>query len=199
MDENLHRRSIRLQGRDYSFPDRYFVTICTAGRKNILGRVLEGTMEENKLGQIARACWMEIPRHFANAELDAFVVMPNHVHGLICLKRALNIRGHDVSCPYKPSPVAAMKTAETKEVRGVSGEAFQKPARNSLPTIVRTYKAAVSRNARRVFHRSEWEIWQRNYYERVIRDDEEYKAAYRYVLENPLRWESDKENLEIPK
>src|SRR5882672_12162942 len=88
MYEDLRsRRSIRLKGRDYSWPGTYFVTICTEERKCILGRIEDGVMRENVLGRLARTLWMEIPRQFASVELDAFVVMPSHVHGLIHLHR----------------------------------------------------------------------------------------------------------------
>ena len=90
---NLHRRSIRLPGRDYAFSDRYFVTICAAGRKCILGRIDKGAMKENELGLLVRACWMQIPHHFANVEPDAFLVMPNHIHGLILLHKMPEMPG----------------------------------------------------------------------------------------------------------
>jgi hypothetical protein len=110
---DLHRRSIRLSGRDYAFPGRYFVTICAAGRKWFLGRIDKGAMKENELGLLVRACWTQIPYHFANVELDAFLVMPNHIHGLILLHKRPEMPGkgnapiqggHDVSCPYKFTP-----------------------------------------------------------------------------------------------
>jgi REP-associated tyrosine transposase len=160
-----------------------------------LGRTHEGTMKENRLGRIVRACWMEIPHHFTNVELDAFVVMPNHVHGLIHLKRMLEIprernttteKGHDVSCPCK-SP---------SEQNNRRKEAFGKPVVASLATIVRTFKAAVTREARRMLGRPQMEVWQRNYFERVVRDDHEYADTHRYIRENPLRWETDVENPE---
>ncbi len=193
--DDLHRRSIRLRGRDYTFPDRYFVTICATYRKCILGRIHDGTMRESQLGSLVRACWMEIPHHFANVELDAFVVMPNHVHGLILLHKRPEVvgktnapieRGHDISCPYKsPSDKNRVRT-----------EAFGKPVASSLATVVRTFKAAVTREARRRFGKPQMEVWQRDYFERVVRDDHEYADACRYICENPLRWETDTENPE---
>jgi REP element-mobilizing transposase RayT len=136
---------------------------------------------------------MEIPLHFANVELDVFAVMPNHVHGLILLQRERGLsgktntpieRGHDVSCPCK-SP------SEQNEERR---EAFGKPVTASLATIIRTFKAAVTREARRMFGKPQMEVWQRNYFERVVRDDREYADTCRYIHENPLRWEIDSEN-----
>ena len=98
--KNFHRRSIRFKGRDYTAPGIYFVTICSADGSNIFGRVNDGTVVENRLGQLVRARWLEIPRHFANVELDAFVVMPNHVHGLITAPFIKKIFNHlDLTLP----------------------------------------------------------------------------------------------------
>jgi REP element-mobilizing transposase RayT len=168
----LHMKSIRLKGRDYTFPGAYFVTICFADRKNVFGQVNAGKAEENQLGQLVRARWLEIPQHFAKVELDVFVVMPNHMHALIHL--------------------GGTRAGADQDRR----EEFGKPVAASLPTIVRTFKAAVTRDARLVFENSILEIWQKNYYERVVRDDKEYADTYRYICENPLRWEMDEENLE---
>ena len=88
--EKHHRRSIRLKGYNYSQPGAYFVTICTHGRECLFGEVVDGRMRLNALGKIARQCWLEIPRHFPHAALDAFVVMPNHVHGIIWIVESQN-------------------------------------------------------------------------------------------------------------
>jgi putative transposase len=164
------RRSIRLEGFDYSQPGAYFLTICAAEQKCIFGKVEDGLMHENALGKIAHGCWLQIPDHFANAEIDAFVVMPNHFHAIIKLKRVIG----------RPS---ALKT-----------ESFGVPLPLSIPTIVRTFKAGVTRDARRILGDSVTQIWQRNYFERVIRNGKEYDETYRYIAENPLRWSVDEEN-----
>jgi putative transposase len=166
-----HRRSIRLPGRDYSWPDTYFVTICTTKRKPILGRFENGAMRENVLGRLVRAHWMAIPREFASVELDAFTVMPNHVHGLIRLHRRVTADEPQ----YKPAQ-------------------FAKPHTASISWIVRAFKARVTREARQVLRRSEMTVWQRNYFERVVRSGQEYKEVYRYILENPKNWDQDEEN-----
>ena len=169
--EHVNRaRSIRLQGFDYAQAGAYFVTICSTEKKCIFGQVREGAMLENDLGRIVRSCWVEIPRHFANVEADAFVVMPNHFHGIVKL----------VKEPRSPGSSRV--------------EAFSKPVASSVPTIVRTFKAAVTREARRACGESRAAIWQKNYFERVIRNDKEYSDTYGYILENPMRWGLDREN-----
>ena len=83
--EKHHRRSIRLKGYDYSQPGWYFVTVVTYDRQNLFGHIENGKMILNDGGKIARKCWLEIPHHYPNVNLDEFVVMPNHVHGIIVI------------------------------------------------------------------------------------------------------------------
>jgi putative transposase len=166
-----HRRSIRLIGRDYSWPGTYFVTICTAERKRILGRIEDGAMQENVLGQLVRTHWLSVPREFASVDLDAFVVMPNHLHGLIHLRR--RVAAHEEQ--YKPAQ-------------------FAKPHTTSIGWIVRAFKARVTREARQVLRRPKLTVWQRNYFERAVRSGQEYKEVYCYICENPKNWSQDEEN-----
>ncbi len=77
-----HRRSIRLRGYDYTCPGAYFITVVTWGRECLFGEILDGEMQMNELGAVAQSCWQEIPAHFPNVQLDAYVVMPNHIHGI---------------------------------------------------------------------------------------------------------------------
>ena len=178
MIEAKHRRrSIRLPESDYSEPGGYFVTICAAGRKNPFGKAESGRVWLNTLGEIVRECWLAIPEHFSNANLKEFIVMPNHMHGIVVL---------GVGARYiVPSDGAARKT-----------ESFQKPTRATIPTIVRTFKAAVTRMAGGRLGKRGGQIWQRNYFEHVLRDGQEYAHAGRYILENPQKWEWDKQNLQ---
>jgi putative transposase len=171
-----HRRSIRIQGADYREAGTYFVTICAAEHREIFGSMEHGRVVLSKLGDIVQGCLLEVPLHFANAGIKEFVVMPNHVHAII----GLNV-GARYIVPF--------------DQRTSAPERFQKPVSGSIPTIIRTYKAAVSRQAKKELGRSGHEIWQRNYYERVIRNGKEFADASRYVMENPLHWEWDKENL----
>jgi putative transposase len=175
MGNEKHRRSIRLPGADYSEPGGYFLTICAAGRKNIFGEIADGNVELSPLGTILRECWVAIPEHFAQAEIKEFVVMPNHLHGIVVLR---------VGARYiVPLDRTARQT-----------ESFQSPTKATMPTIVRAFKAAVTRKAGERLRMTGKDIWQRNYFERVLRNGKEYADASRYILENPLKWEWDKEN-----
>jgi len=181
MEKNeFHRRSIRIPGGDYSRPGCYFVTICAAFRRNILGAVEDRKVVLSPLGEIVRSCWMRIPEHFPNATINEYVIMPNHLHGII----ALGV-GARYIVPSDPEARAR--------------ERFQKPTRGSIPTIVRTFKAAVTRNARNELKFGNQMIWQSNYYERVLRDGREVAIAVRYIAENPARWTWDEENAEREK
>ena len=173
--KELHRRSIRLQGADYREAGGYFVTICTSQRQEIFGAIENGEVLLSGLGMIVRACLVRIPNHFAHASIREYVVMPNHVQVII----ALGVGARYIVPSYEGAR---------------SPERFQKPVKGSIPTIVRTFKAAVVRQAGKELGMPGPEIWQRNYFERVLRDGQEYADASRYVVENPLRWEWDAEN-----
>jgi putative transposase len=174
-EERFHRRSIRLRGADYSEPGAYFITVCAVGRRCIFGNIEDGRVVLSALGEIVRACWVAIPEHFANASVQEFVVMPNHMHGII---------GLTVGARY----------IVPLDQRARTPERFQKPVKGSVPTIVRTFKAAVARRARKELGISSEDVWQRNYFERVLRDGKEFADASRYIHENPGRWEWDMEN-----
>ena len=163
----FHRRSIRLKEYDYSQLGAYFVTITAFQRECLFGKIASGEMHLNAFGKIAEECWCVIPKHFLNVELGAYMVMPNHVHGIIII--------HDDKC-------------RGTIYRAPTTEKFQKPVIGSIPTIIRTFKAAVTRNI------GQKNIWQRNYYEHVIWDEKEWDKIHRYIESNPINWESDNEN-----
>ncbi len=126
MSLGYHRRSNRLQGYDYSLPGVYFVTIVTFERGLYFGEIIQGEMHSQDMGQIAKDCWLAIPEHFPNVEVYPFVVMPNHVHGVITISDDPG-RGTIYRAPTEDC------------------ENFGHPVVGSLPTIVRTFKAAASR------------------------------------------------------
>jgi REP element-mobilizing transposase RayT len=171
-EDRRHRRSIRLAGRDYSWPGTYFITICAADRKLVLGRIEAGAMRENVLGRLERPQWLQIPHEFPNVELDAFVVMPNHIHGIIHLHRRVIADEPQ----YKPAE-------------------FAKPQIRSIGWIVRAFKARVTREARQLLRRPTFKLWQKNYFERVVRDAKEYEDIYRHVCDNPKNWDQNEANL----
>ena len=165
-----HRHSIRLKGYDYSQAGAYFVTIVTWQREVLFGEILKGEMKLNQRGQIARECWESIPEHFQNVELGAYVIMPNHIHGIIIIND-VHVGARHAS-PLREHP------------RGV--------APGSLGAIVGSFKSAVTKHIGREL--KETGIWQRNYHEHIIRNETELKNKTDYIEANPLLWDEDDEN-----
>lgn len=161
-----HRRSIRLQGYDYSQPGAYFVTIVTHERLC--------WFEKRPLRDIAESEWQGLTQRFPTIDLDEFVVMPNHVHFIVWL------------CPPDSPAGARFNRAPT-----VSESFTVNPQRPTLGWVVRTFKAVITRRVRQI---EAGFAWQRNYYERVIRNDRELNAVRRYIRDNPLCWPEDSEN-----
>jgi putative transposase len=165
-DPDQHLRSgLRLQGYDYSGAGAYFVTICTHNRVCAFGAVDDAAMQLNETGRIVASCWNEIPQHFSTIILDEWVIMPNHIHGIVII------------------------TDES------SAEATRaSPIRPALGVVVGPFKSAATKRV------NEWRrargspLWQRNYYEHVIRDEADLTRIRQYIADNPIRWADDPEN-----
>ena len=168
-----HRRSIRLRDFDYSQNDGYFVTICTHERRCLLGEVVRGEMRRNGLGWIIQEEWGRTGELRPNVYLDAFEVMPNHVHGILLL-----LCDDEGAARCAPTP-------EIPPARRFGGL----PA-GSLSAVVRAFKAATTRRFR-LSSGSEDPLWQQGYYERVIRDERELEKLRDYIIGNPGKWEED--------
>ncbi len=180
------RRSIRLKGYDYNQAGAYFVTIVTQDRAHLFGEVVGGDIRLNAYGQIVRRCWQEIPMHFPNASVDDFIVMPNHVHGIIVIMENDIIVGATHASP-QPSPQPGPQTsAHPPRPHG--------PQRRSVASIVGSFKSAASRRINDLRGTPGQSVWQRNYYEHIIRDDESLNRIRQYILDNPARWALDQEN-----
>jgi REP element-mobilizing transposase RayT len=165
-----HRKSIRLPGYDYSQAGAYFITICTYNRLSLFGEIINGEMFLNAAGMTAQQCWNAIPEHFPVVELGEFVVMPNHVHGIIHItqnvgaKNFLPLRANN----YSPQ-------------HGTS---------KTIGSMVRGFKIGVTKWFR---HNTDIQtVWQRNYHEHIIRNEESYLKIADYIQANPLRWQEDR-------
>ncbi len=176
-NRNKHRRrSIRLQGFDYSQAGAYFVTICTQERVCLFGDVLDGHVRLNDAGRIVEQCWLAMPIHFPDAVLDAFVVMPNHVHGIvIIIDRTVGAKNFS-PLPRKDAKVRTPNRSPSK----------------TIGSIVRGFKIGVTKWFRE--SRVTEKVWQRNYYEHIIRDEEALSRIRQYVNNNPMQWAYDREN-----
>ncbi|MDX9721239.1 MAG: transposase [Myxococcota bacterium] len=205
-----NRRSFRLRGYDYSQAGAYFVTVCTKDRECLFGEVVDGGMRLNEAGTIVSNVWNELPSHFPCVQLDQVVVMPNHVHGIVVLTDDERGVGAQFIAP-------AMGTGTT------SAGAPKKGAINRAPTlgaVVRGFKARVTAAINDLRSLSgtaaipsegredtspsfafDWigqtprvPVWQRNYYEHIIRDDDDLSRIRQYIIDNPAQWAFDKEN-----
>jgi putative transposase len=181
-----HRRSIRLKRYDYSRAGTCFLTVCTHQRECLFGDIAAGKMRLNAAGKIAVQYWNEIPTHFPHVQLDGFVVMPNHVHGILVIMGAGNAnRAKDPILNWAP----LKPRATTPEPNGI-----ERPHGTSktLGSVVRGFKIGVTKWIRK--HTTVFEVWQRNYWEHIIRDEYEMNRIREYVATNPAKWETDRLN-----
>ncbi|MDT8381936.1 MAG: transposase [Brevefilum sp.] len=164
-----HRKNVRLKDYDYASPGYYFVSIVSYERKNIFGEIIDGEMNLNQAGKTVEQTWQDIPKHFPNTSCEIFVVMPNHIHGIINIiddeiVRAQSIRGNGV----KPK---------------------------SIGSIIGSFKSAVTKQLHQTKTINQERIWQRNYYEHIIRDEDDYQQITDYIAANPINWGHDLKNL----
>jgi putative transposase len=183
-----HRRSIRLQDYDYTQAGAYFVTIVTQNRACLFGDILAGRSQLNDAGEMVQVAWEELSKNYPGVETDHFVVMPNHIHGVIVL-----VETGSCACPEsggQPQGVAPTKLrfANAGVTRSLS-----------LPDVLHRFKTLTTQRYARGVKEDGWvrfnrRLWQRNYFEHVIRDENALNRIRQYILDNPMRWEFDREN-----
>lgn len=201
-----HRRSIRLQGYDYSRAGAYFITICTQNRECLFGNI----MVMNPAGTMIQTVWDEIPFHYTGTEIDEFVVMPNHIHGIVVIDAVgatpcgcpiLTPRG----CPDPGTTGASGQKNGQAQGPGIMGQPRGvAPTENtgalSLGDIVHRFKTMTTKRYADGVKQMGWQsfagkLWQRNYWEHIIRNEMELNRIREYIHENPAQWESDRLNL----
>jgi REP element-mobilizing transposase RayT len=222
-----HRRSIRLKRYDYTQRGAYFVTICTHQRNCLFGEIVDGEIKLNTNGEIARGSWLSIPRHFKNVELDEFVIMPNHLHGIIIIESSEvageALANQDLSQSFSEvagealanqdfsqlfSEVAgeALANQDFSKQQNLSGQCFAPTVHTgetvkingtkpqSLAAITQNYKSVSTRQINRMNKAKGNVIWQRNYYEHIIRNEEALNNIREYIVNNSINWVKDQEN-----
>jgi putative transposase len=166
------RKSVRLKDYNYSEAGAYFVTLCTSGRQCIFGSIVEGMRQLSPLGSSVQDCWNDLHQHFPDIDFEIFVVMPNHFHGIVVVTKDLVGAIHEL-------PLHENKLARRRML---------------LPKIIGRFKMTSAKRINEVRGTPSVPVWQRNYYEHVIRDEKSFGRIHEYIQTNPLRWEMDREN-----
>ncbi|MGB3491425.1 MAG: transposase [Elainellaceae cyanobacterium] len=169
-----HRRSIRLNGYDYSSPGAYFITICTYHRQCLFGDIIDGEMRLNNTGQLVASEWMKTTQIRPDFDLDEWIVMPNHIHGIVVISSNPNVGAH--SCAPLRAPLN-------------TGIAYRKP--RSLSSFVAGFKSATTKQINLKRDALGQPVWQRNYYDHIIRSEASLQHIRQYIEANPSSWQDD--------
>lgn len=165
------RRSIRLPNVDYAAPGDYFLTIVTHQRAHLFGEILDDKLRPSPAGQIVERAWHALPDFFDNLKLDAFVVMPDHLHGIVWITDDAGLQ--TLGCNFKaPAPLEDWHATES----------------GSLGAIVQNFKSITTRKINQRRKTPQCKVWLRNYWERIVRDEAALRAIRRYIEMNPAKW-----------
>jgi REP element-mobilizing transposase RayT len=227
MNITHQRRSLRLKEYDYSSGGAYFITICTKDRKCLFGEIKDNQMVLNEFGEIAKHFWLEMPHHFPNVELDEFVLMPNHIHGIIIIhdqdaRMSNNPAGKNENSPKTNDGKNIETNNNSNEIndKKIVGAIHELPLQmsmnelspqspnNELPThdnkiqrrkmivpkIVGFFKMNTAKKINQILNTMGQPVWQRNYYEHIIRNEKSLHQIRQYITNNPSQWNLDTEN-----
>ena len=198
--------SLRLQNWNYGWKGSYFITICTKNRTNYFGEVIDGKMKLSNIGVIADVFWFEIQNHSKFLTLGEFVVMPNHVHGILILKDKIYSTSEgegidkknlteilptspEFSPPSKKHPCSENEfDPASKPIKTIGQYRFQNQGKNTISSIVGSYKSAVTKHCNRIGLEFSW---QPNFYDHIIRDEGSFQTISNYIVNNPANWDKD--------
>jgi len=224
-----HRKSIRIKGYDYSGPGCYYITICAKNRERIFGEIIRECMELNEGGKVVLSCWKDIPLHYPKVKLHQFIIMSNHIHGILEITNTLvgsenlHYEGPSDMIPHAPVPVVGVQDFEPLQEDHPHGESdeliqniesmfnnhqnkrksnrpksgklineYQHIIPGSIGSIVRGFEIGVTKWFRK--NTEIHAVWQRNFYETIIRSPKAYKNITKYIIDNPKNWEKDEFN-----
>lgn len=178
----FQRKTTRLQGYDYSQPGAYFVTLLTYRRQCLFGALINGVVQLTPLGELASTCWKALPSRFQLVQLDEFVIMPDHIHGILILTEddsidRIRTRQQETVGPSRTEITASLPVA---------------PPKGSLGSVIAAYKSTVARLYNGMMKSAKTKIWHRNYHDRIIRNEAELYRIQVYIRENPANWLTDK-------
>jgi REP element-mobilizing transposase RayT len=181
--EYHHRRSIRLQGYDYSQTGIYFVTICTYQRQCIFGEIRDGKIILNQIAKIVAQEWVKSAEIRQEIELDEWIIMPNHLHGIVVIdKKDDNYFKNDNNYNNKGASLAPLQRDE-----------FGKRKPKSLSSFIGGFKSSVTKKMKSICEHPNPVIWQRNYHETIVRDESQLNQIRQYIIKNPQKWDEDPE------
>ncbi len=188
-DANLHcRQPLRFRGYDYSLPGFYFVTVCTQNKACLFGDIVEGGVHLTEAGHVAVETWRQLPHRFSAVALDEYVVMPNHVHGII------QIVPPELDWAQRVAPLWSSPAPGAGILRRTAKQAAPLQPVEALSDVMRAFKSTSAILINRLLKRPQRQVWQRNYYEHVIRNENELTKIREDINQNPLRWDLDREN-----
>ena len=187
-----HRRSIRLKGHDYRQPGAYFITIRTHDRACLFGDIVDGVMQLSDLGRIVWQEWLNtaVVRPYVRVAEEEFVAMPNHVHGIIWIIADAGARQRRAPTGEYP-PLLQDPNDHRARQPDPTIERFGQPVAGSIPTIIRAFKSITTNRINQLRGTPNTPLWQRNYYEHIIRDVESLNHIRQYILDNPAHWAID--------
>ena len=180
--------SARLQRWDYGLNGAYFITICTQSHQCFLGEIVEQQFSASELGVLAEKFWLEIPQYFPFVELGSFVVMPNHIHGILIVDKNADIPDINVETQFIAPPAAQSPPYQEKISGGFSKQKNPMLTEN-ISRIIRWYKGRCTFEMRKIdtdFY------WQTRFYDHIIRNAQSFEQIQTYIENNPLNWENDK-------
>ena len=189
--EIYHRKSIRLKNYDYSLEGLYFITICCQNREHLFGEIVKGKMILNNAGFMIQRIYEELPKYFEKIEIGEYVIMPNHFHCVIeIVDLVLNVGAESISAQIKNKNDIYNQNTLLNRVDIESTP-------TTIPNIIQTFKRYTTIEYIKMVKNNQLpnfdkRIWQKNYYEHIIRNEEEYTKISKYIENNPTKWDEDK-------
>lgn len=181
--------STRCKCWNYANSGYYFVTICTKDKRNYFGKIRDNKIELNGLGKIAEKFWKEIPEHFNFITLDQFVIMPNHIHGILVFNKTYDVN-RKLEETYETRQCLVSTTTNAISATDENGRIFHNQGKKTLSSVIGSYKSICSKTIRK--YKPDF-VWQDSFYDRIIRNEKELEKIREYIINNPVNWRKDEE------
>jgi putative transposase len=191
---NQYRHSLRLINYDYCLPGAYFVTVVSWQRVCLFGKCIDGEIRLNSTGNVVRSEWSRLASHFPNIRLDAFIIMPNHVHGIIIIESPTTV---GATRPWDDETKDTLEPVDNESKNSDDGSPLPKIARpngpipGSLGAMIGQFKSRATRRIWALPGSDRRPIWQRNYYDHIIRSEKSLEKIQEYIINNPVLWVED--------